>query len=301
MDYESYTLVNYNIPVEDVGTNNFLYLYSDGSYELVEDTNYSDSNYNSLELLLGYCANYSNRVLVGSTRKSLISCGRILSNTGNYGDIVFMNTNKLDFMVYGSSNGGNSMYASIFSENDSIDDLSSINNYYQDSSRENISDFAGEDNNYGNFYVADFTYCVFDYTNLKYDNINDGILYIRGENTAFHIVLNEFYYSRSSQSIHLSYGAPYYSQYQAGEQHGYNDGFTAGWVQGNDNGYAIGINANGNISQQTATAFDYIGGAFTAVGNIMNLEVLPNITLGIAFTIPMVFVLIMTIFKLVRK
>ena len=301
MDYENFILQNYTISVSDLTNANFLYLYSDGSYELVADTDFNEASYNTLELLMSYSANYSNRFLVGNTRKSLISVGyNFQYGNANGGDLLVMNTNKLEYMIYGSSNGGNTMYASYNDTNDTIDDLSSIDNYYKYASRENISDVLGEENNYGGFFLSNFTYCVFDYSNLKDFRDGDSFYTIRGENTAFYKVVNEFYYSPNSQNIYFSYGAPTYSEYQRGFQTGYNDGFTGGWVQGNENGYILGQNSNG-IEQNTATAFDYIGGAFGAVGNIMSLEVLPHITLGTAFTIPMVFVLIMTIFKLVRK
>ena len=298
MDYESYTLQSYDISTSDLASANFLYLYSNGTYEIVNDTDFVESNYNTLELLMGYTANYSNRVLVGNATKSLVSVGyKVFSN-----DFIFMNTRNLDFMAYGSTHGGSLLVAETFEEGDSFDDLTSINNYYQYGSRTAIADFLGEDNNYGYFRVENFqNYVVFDYSNLKYDNLNDSYYIVRGENTTFHLVVNEFYYPSNASSIHLYYGAPYYSQYQQGYQNGFSNGFQDGWVQGNDNGYILGQNSNGNINQSTASAFDYIGQAFGAINSIMQLEVLPNITLGVAFTIPMVFVLIMTIFKLVRK
>ena len=303
MDYENFILQNYEIPVTDLNNSNFLYLYSDGTYELVTDTDFNESNYSTLELLMSYSANYSNRFLVGNTRKSLISVGYNFHYGQSYsglGDLLVINTTKLEYMIYGSSNGGNELHGYINNEGDTIDDLSSITNYYKYASRQNISDVLGEENNYGGFYVSNFTYCVFDYSNLKDFRDGDSFYTIRGENTSFYKVANEFYYSSNSQNIYLSYGAPTYSEYQRGFQNGYNDGFTSGWVQGNENGYILGQNSNG-LENTTANAFDYIGSAFGAVNSIMQLEILPNITLGVAFTIPMVFVLIMTIFKLVRK
>lgn len=75
--------------------------------------------------------------------------------------------------------------------------------------------------------------------------------------------------------------------------------FDSGYANGYQNGLADGFNSR--IDTNTATAFDYIGRAFGAVNNILAIEVLPHVTIGLCFSIPLVFVLIMTIFKLVKK
>lgn len=85
------------------------------------------------------------------------------------------------------------------------------------------------------------------------------------------------------------------STYEGIRQEGYDNGYSVGYTNGYHDGYTTG-NQN-----QTHDAFTYIKEAFDAVGGIMTLEVLPHITLGVAFSIPLTIVLIMTIFKLVRK
>lgn len=76
-----------------------------------------------------------------------------------------------------------------------------------------------------------------------------------------------------------------YSYYQSG----YNDGYK--------DGYDVGI----SLDRNTANAFSYIEQAFNAVGGIMSLEIIPHVTLGLCFSIPLVVVLITTLFKLIKK
>lgn len=297
MDYQSYVLANYTIATSDIASGDFLFFYSQGSYDIVNDIEYDIEN-SDFDTAVNYGANYYNRFLA-SGAKNLVSFAYCFNDN----DILFFNSNKLDYGVYGSSNGVGTLYGKQFADGDTFDDLSTIDNYYNAHGYNPIGDFG--ENNYYSYYNINLTgqnpYAVFDYYNLKYENRNDALYVSRGENMSFYYVMTELSFTNTPNSIYFSYGAPYYtignSEYERGE----SAGFASGWVQGNENGYQIGINQTGNITQAPATAFDYIGSAFGAVGNVLSLEVLPNITLGLVFSIPMVFVLIMTIFKLVRK
>lgn len=84
-------------------------------------------------------------------------------------------------------------------------------------------------------------------------------------------------------------------------QNGYNTGLGAGFTQGYQAGYDEGVADANATTAQSATAFNYIGQAFGAVNSVLSLEILPHVTLGLCFSIPLVFVLIMTLFKLVKK
>lgn len=184
------------------------------------------------------------------------------------------------------------------SDNHWVEDLDLLQNYGNLTQRD--EPFAS---GYSSYQYNDITTSVvFDYSNLHYDNssYNVDMLPIRGENISFYYSIVRINFDNLGLFT-FEYGRPIGDAREQGYSTGYSVGFQGGWVQGNENGYQIGINQNGNVGQGTATAFNYIGNAFGAVANIMSLEVLPNITIGLAFSIPMVFVLIMTIFKLVRK
>lgn len=298
MDYQGYVLANYTITTSDITSGDYLFFYSQGGFDIVNDIEYDIEN-SDFETAINYGANYYNRFLA-SVGKNLVSFAYCFNDH----DILFFNSNKMDYGVYGSSNSTGTLYGKYYADGDTIDDLSTISNYYNPHGYNPFADFNGENNLYSS-YVMNLTgqnpYAVFDYYNLKYENRNDALYVSRGENMSFYYVMTEISFTNTPNYIYFSYGAPYYTIANSEYTRGESAGFSAGWQQGNENGYQIGLNQNGNITQAPATAFDYIGSAFGAVGNVLSLEVLPNITLGLVFSIPMVFVLIMTIFKLVRK
>lgn len=179
-----------------------------------------------------------------------------------------------------------------------IGDGAILYNYPQYNPNSNISDF-----NYGAYNVAfDDDYAVYDFSSVQNENINNyrsDSLYLRGENLSFYNSYLSFYDLNSNYALTLSYGSPIFEIGNTEYDRGYNNGYTGGYTNGYNDGYGHGINSH--TDQYTYNAFGYIGQAFNAVGSILTLEVLPHVTLGLCFSIPLVIVLIMTIFKLVRK
>lgn len=295
MDYQQYALNNYTIPSADINVGDFVFFYVNGEYEIVSDSEYTQG---TLEELFYYGSNYYNRFLT-STSKTLVSFAYCFSDR----DLLFCNTNRLDYIVVGSSNATGTL-ACYQGLDNPIDDMDSINNYYHANGSNPFGDFG--DVYYSNYYISltgQNPYAVFDYTNIKYADGVSAYINVRGENLTYYQYVTELTYSATPNYYYFSYGAPITSAYKQGETAGYNNGYTVGWVNGNDTGYTAGYNAGINIggTPQTATAFTYIEGAFNVVGSVMSLEVLPNITLGLVWSIPLVLILIMTIFKLVRK
>lgn len=105
--------------------------------------------------------------------------------------------------------------------------------------------------------------------------------------------------NEENYKLELTLGSNYSYVYNNAYDTGYSGGYGTGYNNGYQNGFNDGHATNETI--ETAQAFDYIGGAFGAVASILEIEVLPHISLGLCFSIPLVLVLIMTIFKLVRK
>lgn len=136
---------------------------------------------------------------------------------------------------------------------------------------------------------------VYDFNYLYEDVIRETKNGFRYHN---HVLLVDDLYS--SLDLHIGLGNPY----QYVRDTSYTEGFSKGEAKGQEEGYQQGLKDGTNIGpvgSETATAFTYISGAFSSLSNILELEVLPHVTLGICFSIPVVLVLIMTIFKLVRK
>lgn len=298
MIYERNTLASWIISSNDRTANSLLFLTNDGSYKVAtyEQTGINASNID-LNTLIGRSANYFNRNLLQESNP-LISIGYCF----NKNDILFMNTNRADFFAYWSSASASvDGYTNV---GDTADELTRLNNYYTDSGYSVTSDF--QDYSEYTQYSLNITQqtCVFDYTNLYYASDGDKYFTPRGENLTFYTAVVEVSSASATplNEIEIYYGAPYYSMSQSEYERGYGNGYASGYLTGKRDGYVEGYNAGGGaISGETATAFDYIGGAFEVVTNILEIQVLPHITLGLCFSIPLVLTLIMVIFKMVKK
>lgn len=73
----------------------------------------------------------------------------------------------------------------------------------------------------------------------------------------------------------------------------YKDGYKAGMSAGYTNGYNNGINGN----NAAITSMDYIKSAFTTLGDILTIQVFPNVPLGTFFLLPLMASLIFFIVK----
>lgn len=145
---------------------------------------------------------------------------------------------------------------------------------------------------YANLRAGD--YCLYDF-NMVQQNVTYSTVHL--SYYAHYLELDNN--AEEDYAITLKLGSNYSKLYDDGYNAGYNNGYNTGYNTGYDIGFIAGQGTNTNV--ETAHAFDYISTAFNSVAGILSIEVLPHITLGTCFSIPLVFVLIMTIFKLVRK
>ena len=275
--------------------------FKDGSSLAVELTG-RDSSIEGTDYLV---ANYVNRQQ-GYSSLDLIGYSFYFGTDTNY--IYYVSANKCDFYLFQAVNSGYFEVSAVrgYDQYSDFDDYGLVENY---SNYSCLSSFDNTGQLYSSFHhtlnynASDSV--IFDYSSLHYDNGGYNAFYldsiaIRGENISFY---NTYFLLDHvpSGDCWISYGSPLYDLANSEYQRGYGAGYSGGWVDGNSNGYQQGINANGNIGTQEATAFSYIGTAFNSVGQLLSIEIIPNITLGLCFSIPLVFTLILTIFKLVRK
>ena len=294
MNYENYILntYEYSIPDLSVGENSIYCFFSNGtgasfSYDGL------DENTQVLELMY-YVANKCNQ---DYTNRTLIAC-QVFSyrQEGNYYESRLLMTNKLDFVqVEGSFTSFGARYDDI--ENDTLFESVRHNDYYMGG---NSVNFTTPSYGYYNSIVSN-SKSVFDLTNYKYDNGYDyrtDSIAIRGENIAFykHTLLSFNYQSTLAK---FSYGSPISAIANNEYERGYNGGYNTGWVEGQRYGYEQGVNSG--IDANTHNALNYVKQAFSVVDTVMSLEVLPHINLGLVFSIPMVLVAIMVIFRIVKK
>lgn len=295
MDYKSYLKneYTYSLPNLSVGENAIYCFLQDGNKATFS---YDDLDNDTLvEELLYYVTNKVNRDYSQTNIVAFEVFRRTATDsfTGQY----FLTT-CLDYCVV----GGTYLYQAGYYDNiqtDTIVNADNDSNYYT-SNNVNFSDYT-----YGRYtgYVSG-TYSVYDLTNYKYDSADysyrTDALAVRGENTSYYKhTLMTFNYSTSSAQVYFAYGSPYSDIANSEYERGVGNGYASGWADGNQNGYDIGLNSH--VDQNTYTAFGYVMQAFNSVGGIMSLEVLPHVSLGLCFSIPLVLVLIMTIFRLVKK
>lgn len=147
--------------------------------------------------------------------------------------------------------------------------------------------------------VTDFTNIApFDNGGQHYQEYNLERYVVRGENVTYNKYIVEITPNALS-NMKISYGSPFSTIANNEYQRGYNGGYATGWVEGQQYGFEQGTHSG--VDSNTANALGYVKQAFSVVDNIMSLQVLPNITLGLVFSIPMVLVAIMVIFRIVKK
>lgn len=304
MNYETNILQQYTIQSSLLVHGSFTFFYSDGSLEVVTDTDFVEQSSTTLEELMYYGANYSNRFLQSEHGGSLVSFAYCESQT-TAKQLIFCHTDRLEYAVFGSNIGVGTLQGLQFleSEGDTLDEMSGIDNYYNPHGYNPFSDFNDEGSLYG-YYSIGLTlqngYAVFDYSNINYENVVSPYLPIRGENMNFYTYVNDLSWTNVPTYITFAYGAPTKQAYNEGRQNGYQDGYQAGWVNGQQYGYDQGVHSGG-LDKPTADAFTYLGKAFEVVDNVLSIQVLPNITLGLCFSIPLTVVIITVLFKLMRK
>lgn len=284
MNYENYLIRNNQYDLDTLNQKEVVLFTTYGTY-VISDYNGSYS----FEEICYYVANYTNRNQYGTALGFMIQ-----SDTA----LILINSNYVDFIEFYSDDTYDLAMARAYpNASGDIRDGSTPTNYLVNNFNSSYGSF-----NYGAYYRSgDGDYNIFDYSNLKYDtgDYSQDVTAIRGENISFY---NDYIVITNNHSglYKYGYGRPFAQTREQARSAGYGAGYSAGYVQGQEIGYQNGVNSQG-ATAQSATAFSYISQAFGAVNNIMSLEVLPNINLGLCFSIPLVVILIMTLFKLVRK
>lgn len=297
MDYSYYVSHQYTLTPGLYNAGDVVYFCSDGEIATYDESGSLDGNSTMLEVL-GRITNDYRRFELHNT--NFMACAYWYTDNNVY----LFNTNRIDYcglsLPAGTGGGSLDVVAQFNEENYSLDESEGISNYYQftgDQSYHNL--IVGM---YGSYNVTlnNNYICWFDYSNQKDGYAQQNAIAIRGENYSFYNTFLTLYTADLTSDFTYYYGNPIQSQIDSAYTSGYNAGTSTGYVQGYDTGYRNGQNSQPTTAQ-TQNAFNYIEGAFNVVTNIMSLEVLPHVTLGLAFSIPLVFVLIATLFKLVRK
>lgn len=294
MIYNDYITTEHQLAVYD----GYDYVYlANGNYYVVPD-DLSMTTTIDMYTYLGRITNWAKQ----QYQQPIVA---ISSSDGQIGCDLFF-TNRCDFVQF-EGYGSNALQIGytidnlyISQENASLSQQSTIEydltSYLNYNSR-NVGYYEVDLDNVG-------SYSVFDYNNVVYGSLQSEYLTIRGEDTTFY--RTGFYINNyEGEGFNDDYGVIFSTGniYQSIRQEGFDSGFTNGWtngrVDGFDSGYQAGLNSAGDYAQ--GGAFNFITSAFECVSSIMDIEVLPHVTLGLCFSIPLVFTLILVIFRLVRK
>lgn len=301
MNYEGYIEQTYLLEFEHSTNQNGAFLMlANGDVHYVLDNNvYDDVNHLTPYYdAVAYMANYANRTYneyANMILYYLASEGRYELITRDIVDYVITDSYTSDIDITLACLNGEAGY---------LEDLNAVTGYAETTAVYTYTNYTynaqaeqGVDNNTN--LVTDFTNIApFDNGGTHYQEYNLERYAVRGENVTYNKYIIEITPNALS-NMKLSYGSPFSRIANNEYQRGYNGGYATGWVEGQNYGFEQGTHSG--IDGNTANALSYVKQAFGVVDNIMQLQVLPNITLGLVFSIPMVLVAIMVIFKIVKK
>lgn len=301
MNYEQYIKHTYQLDIEHTDTNGCYLMLANGDVHYVVDTNTHLYNMPDYYNVVNYFANYGNRVYNSSVNMMLY-----YSEEDN---VYFLITRDVvDYVIFHSFTSNYDIDLACLHEDNGhyfLVDGNSVNGYMQYNALDTFESFI-----YGGQHIDELTdgdKVITDFSNIApfnngtehYPTYNEYRYVVRGENVTY----NQYYHvitPRSMTNIRLSYGSPLQEIRNQEYERGYTAGYNTGRVDGQREGYAQGV-ASGGVDSNTHNALGYIQQAFGVVDNIMQLQVLPNITLGLVFSIPMTLVAIMVIFRIIKK
>lgn len=300
MDYKNNIKNTYRIDfdlIEPTNDSAFI-MQSTGEVELVDYENeHTGSFYDEVAY---YFANYGNR----NYQKAPTLILYYSHDTGEY---YLYSASYVDFIITDSiSCVGNYGLASLYHNEDHapLEDLGYVYGYMQYNALNAFNSYIYSNQEVsftsGNKVITDF-YNLASYVDgsTNYPSGKNNFMAVRGENVSYNKYLIQYNFTQVNE-MDISFGSPISDIANSEYSRGLGAGYADGYIDGVDSGFIQGQNSQG-LEQVNATPFTYIGSAFNSVGNLLSIEILPNVTLGLCFAIPMTFVLIMTIFKLVRK
>lgn len=300
MNYEGYISQTYLLEFEhDTNVNGAFLMLQNGDVHYVLDTN-TYTNGTPFNEAVYFMSNYANRQYNSYANMImywLASEERYVLITRDIVDYVVTDSYTSDIdIVLACLNGT--------SDSAVLEDLSLVLGYAENTAINPFTNFtynsqAEQDLSNNQKLVTDFTNIApFDNGSTHYETYNLERMVVRGENVTYNKYMLEITPNALS-NMKISYGSPFSTIANNEYKRGYTAGYNTGRVEGVQAGFEQGVHSG--IDSNTHNALGYVKQAFGVVDNIMQLQVLPNITLGLVFSIPMVLVAIMVIFKLVKK
>lgn len=300
MNYEGYTKQTYLLEFEHSTTQNGAFLMlANGDVHYVVDTN-TYGQFTPFDEAVYFMANYANRVYNSPANMIMY----YVSADEQY---EIISRDVVDFIITDSYTSDIDITLSCLAssqDNAPLEELNAVLGYAETTANNTFTSYtygtqAEQGLSNGQKLVTDLTNIKpFDNGGVHYEGYTQERMIVRGENVTYNKYMLEVTPNHLS-NMKLSYGSPFSTIANNEYERGYTAGYNTGRVDGVREGFEQGVHSG--VDTNTYNALGYVKQAFGVVDNIMQLQVLPNITLGLVFSIPMVLVAIMVIFKIVKK
>ena len=181
------------------------------------------------------------------------------------------NNNIYKMRFNNDANDANYLNIDLYTNNDSI-------NFYND----NLGELSAQ--NITNFRI----WCT---------NIVNAQATITGASAYDNNIITQLYVYQLGSS---GYNEGYQDGEEAGYQAGAQDGFAEGEHRGYQDGYTDGYGEGYSVGQASEIDTNWLMGLFDAVGAVLGMELLPNLTIGVIVGIPFVISVIWFIIRQLR-
>lgn len=173
-----------------------------------------------------------------------------------------------------------------------------LTNYLFYPSGQNPSNYYETQVNAFSVNLASEYHSVYDFTNTTDgDNFRSNSFSIGNIATYYYHVFN---INGNVDDLQIGIGTPLSDVDYLAQETAYNNGYLKGRQEGYLEGYDLGA-SSGGVDAHTYNAFGYISQTFRGVTSLLEIEVLPHITLGLCFSIPVVLVMILVLFRMLKK
>lgn len=292
MNYNSYTKYTYTI--EDAVPNDTNALLLLGNGNKVEFDDYHTTGWTDLIGLMNACTYLSLNYEV---------LGVFYHNKEGYYNLIL--NNRVDFVTF-YNGSDSSLHVDMGDflnapDNDFYpleDGGTQLSNYLFYPSGQNPSNYYETQVNAFSVNLASEYHSVYDFTNTT-----DGVSF-RSHSFNIGNVASYYYHvfniSGNVDDLQIGIGTPLSDVDYLAQETAYNNGYLKGRQEGYLEGYDLGA-SSGGVDAHTYNAFGYISQTFRGVTSLLEIEVLPHITLGLCFSIPVVLVMILVLFRMLKK
>jgi hypothetical protein len=126
---------------------------------------------------------------------------------------------------------------------------------------------------------------------------------------SFGFNLPAYYYSQGENAGYTDgysdgNSAGYNTGHEEGYNGGYEEGYNAGYNSGHEDSYNFGYNEGYKVGVTDGSKnfgiWDLFSNAFGSIGNVLNIQLFPGVTLGLILSVPIVFAFLLWLIHVLR-